>query len=998
MKRLGILFLSLSAVFAQQPAVDFLTGQAARETIGQPTFTSENVGNPSQDQIGAVQGLAYVNDMLFVVDSNLHGLIPPVNNRVMIYTNISRFIYDPTAEVPQGNRCNVCVGTAAVGNASAELGQPNFTTVTNPYTTQSGFRNPTFVASDGKILVVSDTDNNRVLIWKTIPTTAAQNDAPADIVLGQSSFTTANIGLSSSGMRGPQGVWVQGTQLFVADTQNHRVLIWNTIPTANNQAADLVLGEPNFTTAPAPTVSNLPPTASNLFSPVAVTSDGQHLFVTDLGHNRVLIWNSIPTQNGQAADVVVGQPNMTSELDNGFNSTCVSNGVDTDDYPTYPNNCVPTTCPTNGTDSAGTVLYQQRCGNVMELPRYALSDGHRLFIADSGNDRVLVYNSIPTTNGPTPDIYLGQPDEFTDQVTTSTNTFRPDANILESSANTTRTPYGLAWDGTNLYVSDPFDVRVMVFTPGTPNIAVNGITNAASLNTYAVGTVSLTGTITTSDTVTIEVSAPNVTPGTCPPASGSGYVCYTYTVKSTDTLASIVIALANQINAAPDPNVIASANVVAGSLFVVNLIARQPGLNGNGIGYSATTASASSTGTATEVATAAGSALAGGAAAAELAPGTLVTIFGSNLADVPSAGVYATPDANGNYPTTNFNGVQVYFDGIRSPIVYVSPTQINAQLPYEVDGANGVSAYVRTIHSDGSITVTNAIGVPVVSGYGNPGIFAGGGTDPRPVVAYHTSGNAIALVDIDGSPSAGDVATIKIGSNSYNYTVQSSDSLQSVRDGLIVLINANANEQVTASPAGEFARIVLTAKVGGPAGNGIQISGSASANATITISPLGDSATCCANVAGSLITPDNPLVPGEVITIYATGIGPTTLPDGLTPASVTGQVYPGPALNVPLTNVDNAQVGGTTANVISAGLDIGNLPGVYKVVLQTQNSLPTNLLTQLYIAQNVFTSNIVTIPVVAQIPPSSTSSTTDARKDTNGPAPRDHPADHHLPR
>ncbi len=100
--------------------------------------------------------------------------------------------------------------------------------------------------------------------------------------------------------------------MFVADTQNHRVLIWNSIPTSNNQPADVVLGEPNFTTAPPATVSDLPPTASNLFSPVSVTSDGQRLYVTDLGHNRVLIWNSIPTQNGQAADVVVGQPNMTS--------------------------------------------------------------------------------------------------------------------------------------------------------------------------------------------------------------------------------------------------------------------------------------------------------------------------------------------------------------------------------------------------------------------------------------------------------------------------------------------------------------------------------------------------------------------------------------------------------------------------------------------------------------------------------------------------------------
>ena len=71
-------------------------------------------------------------------------------------------------------------------------------------------------------------------------------------------------------------------------------------------------------------------------------------------------------------------------------------------------------------------------------------------------------------------------------------------------------------------------------------------------------------------------------------------------------------------------------------------------------------------------------------------------------------------------------------------------------------GSNGVSAFVRTVHSDGSVTVTNAIGVPVVEE--NPGIFASPGTDPRTVLAYHTSGNAIALVDVDGSVTAGDVA------------------------------------------------------------------------------------------------------------------------------------------------------------------------------------------------------------------------------------------------
>ncbi len=66
-----------------------------------------------------------------------------------MYSNVSQFIYDPLAEVPQGGRCKVCVGNASVGGASLVLGQPDFVTMTNPYTTQSGFRNPTMSLPTG---------------------------------------------------------------------------------------------------------------------------------------------------------------------------------------------------------------------------------------------------------------------------------------------------------------------------------------------------------------------------------------------------------------------------------------------------------------------------------------------------------------------------------------------------------------------------------------------------------------------------------------------------------------------------------------------------------------------------------------------------------------------------------------------------------------------------------------------------------------------------------
>src|ERR1022692_3658368 len=326
-----VLILSAAAAgFGQQNPVGFATGQSARLVIGQPEFDAE-LDSASQTILGGVSGLAYANKTLFVVDSNIVGA-PPVNNRVMIY---------PTGQLPAPNAamqyntlCPVCVG-----QASLVLGQPdwvsilpapcilppaNVTVTTTPTTpaclasspqtpTATGMNTPTAVASDGTHLVVADTNNNRVLIWKSIPVNMNQ---PPDLVVGQTSFTTAVFPgdtPTATSLRGPEGVWIQNGQLFIADTQNQRVLIYNSIPTSNGAAADIVLGQPNMTTWVQVNIAdqNTSATASNMLTPVSVTSDGTRLFVTDVSYNRVLIWNTIPTTNQQPADVEIGQPNMT---------------------------------------------------------------------------------------------------------------------------------------------------------------------------------------------------------------------------------------------------------------------------------------------------------------------------------------------------------------------------------------------------------------------------------------------------------------------------------------------------------------------------------------------------------------------------------------------------------------------------------------------------------------------------------------------------------------
>jgi hypothetical protein len=900
--------LAASSTFAG----DYITGQAARAIIGQQNFTIQEQGATDR-LIGAAGGVAYANGTLFIADSNMMGALP-LNNRVLVYPNINSLLPGPAAYIPNYvSRCPVCTGQPDVpGAASVVMGQPDFTT-TDPYVTQAGMRLPTAVASDGNIVAVADTTNNRVLIWKSIPTT---NNQPADIVLGQPDFTTVQnpIPADAKSLRGPQGVWIQGGRLFVADTLDHRILIWNSIPTENDQPADVVLGQPDFTHVTAP----YGPTTTDMLSPTGVSSDGTHVFVADLGFDRVLIWNEIPTQNGQSFDVELGQVDATSvvQIQTDTSSLCASNGTDSDGNPTYP----------------------ARCEKTMDSPRFVLSDGQRLYVADGGNDRVLIYNSIPLQNATPADVVLGQPDFESDVVTDNSDTFDP--NLEDSASDTIRTPTALAWDGTNLYVADPWDRRVLVFSPQTPSVPIQGVVNAASLAVYAVGSITVTAAPAAGDVLTLTINGTD----------------YKYTAASGDTVGDVLNALVSLINAGSgDPYVLAIPNPV---LDEITLTARQAGAAGNNISITWTASTNAQVAITVTAPT-------GGSSSATLAPGTLVTInaaAGQTLSDNT-----AQAPANADPLPFTLGGVTVYFDGIQAPLMYVSPTQINAEVPWEVLDTNSVTAWVRTVRNDGSVSVSDAVGVPIAPD--NPGIFAQPGTDPRAALAYHGNSHAAMSIEVDGITTAGDIVSVVIQDRAYLYTVQAADTLDDVRDALIEEINANPAEVVTASPGIVFDRIILTAKAAGDAGNGIPIQASSINN--VTNSPtvtLGASntATCCANTG--LVTQDNPAVPGEEIVIYAAGLG-LVGPDAAYNALVTGGQYHGPALNTPNDFV-SALADGLTANVLSSALVPGTV-GLYKVVLELSTGVPTNPYAQMTIAQSIYVSNIVTIPIVAPTPPAS---------------------------
>ena len=76
----------------------------------------------------------------------------------------------------------------------------------------------------------------------------------------------------------------------------------------------------------------------------------------------------------------------------------------------------------------------------------------------------------------------------------------------------------------------------------------------------------------------------------------------------------------------------------------------------------------------------------------EIAPGSLATLFGNNLADNTYQGSQVL-DSN-NHFATSVAGVSVSVNGMNAPLIYVSPTQINFQVPWETALSTAVAVQV----------------------------------------------------------------------------------------------------------------------------------------------------------------------------------------------------------------------------------------------------------------------------------------------------------------
>ena len=121
-------------------------------------------------------------------------------------------------------------------DAGAELvrGQGDFVTASElPYAPQHGdtLRFPYSIDVDSGRLAVSDTANNRILLWESLP---AAGDAPggptADAVLAQPTFSANGENrwdlVGRDTLCWPYGISLRGDLLAVADSGNNRVVLW----------------------------------------------------------------------------------------------------------------------------------------------------------------------------------------------------------------------------------------------------------------------------------------------------------------------------------------------------------------------------------------------------------------------------------------------------------------------------------------------------------------------------------------------------------------------------------------------------------------------------------------------------------------------------------------------------------------------------------------------------------------------------------------------------
>lgn len=359
-----------------------IAGRKAAFVIGQADFhhNDTNRGGPAAaDTVDTPRGLNFYNDgsQQWLLSAEKY------NHRVLIY-NVTGGISTGMAAVTVlgqadftsdlANRVDVATGCSDVSINAGTLNRPK----------------EVMVGDVGALtlLFVSDTDNNRVLAWDiTIGGIAGLADGQnADYVIGQLDFQGRSSNrcpgtVSSNTLDDPIGLALWNNWLLMADYYNDRVLAFDLGLNADNLtvvgpgllAATQVLGQTDMTGSSSNQGGAV--AANTFYHPAYLAVDGDYLYVADHYNNRVVVYNlgdGITTNEN--AVYVYGQPDFISSADN-----AAINGLD--------------------------------------WPRGVVTAPGRLFISETGTDRVTSFDTGnlaadigATAHGPDALNLLGQTD------------------------------------------------------------------------------------------------------------------------------------------------------------------------------------------------------------------------------------------------------------------------------------------------------------------------------------------------------------------------------------------------------------------------------------------------------------------------------------------------------------------------------------------------------------------------------------------------------------
>lgn len=500
---------SNNRVLAWQYNTQLTAGSFADLVLGQPdrfTTVAQGPGHTYSSGLNSPTGIAVDGaGNLYVADTG--------NNRILRYPK-------PFAQPPGFQFPNMIIGQATFSTNSSNSGGIKATTLS----LAGGRTGLTFDAQGN--LWVTDSGNNRVLSYTAAVLTTGTNAPSAAVVLGQTDFLSGaragsqtsktnlaqpnaiafdssgdmlvsdqlqrvvvytpgavtgsaasrilgvptQSGVNGTGLGNVFGVSAAGTNIFVADTSNNRVLVYGAVstwPPESTQfspSATRAIGQSDLTSATANQGGQ--PSAVTLSAPVDIASSPSELFVVDSGNNRILVYPGVASL--ASASRVIGQ------LDFPYNAANLVAGKEFD-----------------FSGAANSV-------SGSAILDYSSTPPH-LYVSDTLNNRVLGFKDFThMQNGQAADIVIGQPDLFHTSVNYPANDpTKPNAQGLDG-------PTSLVVDSAgNLYVADTFNSRILRFpTPFNPPA---GATTPESAN-LVLGQSSFTASVT--DPTASTMSAP----------------------------------------------------------------------------------------------------------------------------------------------------------------------------------------------------------------------------------------------------------------------------------------------------------------------------------------------------------------------------------------------------------------------------------------------------------------------------------------------------------